>query len=446
MGARGSGRQTAGRLFKRPSGMWALRYVVNGRDIRVSLDTGDAKEAKRRAAGYLHPVQARTEVDRREAATKALQDAADALAQAESQAHRLPLSEVWTRLPYDHSAPGRGSRRALSTLNVEQNRIAWAKFATWATGRLGAAACMEDVTPETAMAYSQWLHDHERVTAGRHNKLLNVARVMYRRAGRPDPFAGVPRYSVRYESRRSLEIEELQRVCGSATGELRTLFAIMLYTGLRLGDAVTLEWSSLIHGRIIRRMAKTGKDVSLTMHPSLAAVLAEIPDACRRGPICPGLAADYRANSSNLSRTIRAHLERCGLTCVEDGPDRRRRVSRLGAHAFRHSFATICARNGVPEGAVQAWLGHWSAAVTRIYQHWGSRETDARILAALPAAPFSAPALPPAAPFSAPALPPAAPEPERAALHRLADAGSIEEVRAALAAAAERGRHESRGA
>jgi integrase len=425
MGGQNSGRRTVGRLFKRPSGVWALRYVVNGRDLRVSLDTKDAKEAKRRAAGYLHPVQAATEVERRQTVAKALQDAADAMAQAEAQANRLPLSEVWDRFPYDQTAPGRGSRRVLSTRNVQENRIAWAKFATWATGRLGAAACMEDVTPETALAYSQWLHDHEHVTAGRHNKLLNVARVMYRRTGRPDPFAAVPRYSVRYESRRSMEVEELQRVCGTATGELRTLFAIMLYTGLRLGDAVTLEWSNLTHGRIVRRMAKTGKDVSLTMHPSLAAVLAEIPDAGRHGPICPGLAADYRANASNLSRTIRAHLERCGLTCVEDGTGRRRRVSRLGAHAFRHSFATICARNGVPEGAVQAWLGHWSAAVTRIYQHWGSRETDARILAALPADALGAPA-----------LPPAAPEPEREALHRLADAGTIDAVRAALAAAA----------
>ncbi len=52
-------------------------------------------------------------------------------------------------------------------------------------------------------------------------------------------------------SHRELTIEELRQVCSAATGELRTLFAIGLYSGLRLADAVTLQWGEV---ELIRRL------------------------------------------------------------------------------------------------------------------------------------------------------------------------------------------------
>lgn len=75
----------------------------------------------------------------------------------------------------------------VSTRNVEENRLAWAKFVKWARGQLGEGAHLEDVTPELALAYSRHLREGEHVPAGRHNKLLTIARVMYRLAGRSDP-------------------------------------------------------------------------------------------------------------------------------------------------------------------------------------------------------------------------------------------------------------------
>jgi len=159
----------------------------------------------------------------------------------------------------------------------------------------------------------------------------------------------------------------------------------MLYTGLRVGDAVTLDWTSISHGRIIRRMAKTSRDVAFPIHSVLAAVLNEVPEGQRKGYVCPELAAEYLKDHTRISKRIRAHLEACELTCVEEGKDRQKQIPRLGAHAFRHAFITECARAGVPEGAIRDWVGHASVEITRIYAHWAGRESDQRILAALPA-------------------------------------------------------------
>ena len=250
MGTKSSGRRTVGKLFKRPSGIWALRYVVKGKDLRVSLDTTDAKEAKRKVQAYLHPVQAGTEVARRQAVAVALETAEERLATAEAVQNRLRLSEVWQAFPYDHSMPGRGPRRRLSVLTVELNRMTWAKFATWAQGQLGEGACIEDVSPALAEAFSRQMRESEHLTAGRHNAVISIVRAMFRTMDRPDPFVKIPRYAVRYESRRNIEVDELREICSTATGELRRLFALLVYTGLRMGDAATMEWSSLAHGRV----------------------------------------------------------------------------------------------------------------------------------------------------------------------------------------------------
>jgi len=98
------------------------------------------------------------------------------------------------------------------------------------------------------------------------------------------------------------------------------------------------------------------------------------------------------------------------------------RVSRVGAHAFRHAFITECARAGVPEGAIRDWVGHSSLQITRIYQHWAGKDSDARILAALPAAIMGVEALP--GPDDA----------VRQEIGKLLPAASGESLRAALAA------------
>ncbi len=378
------GRRTTGQLWQRGK-TWYVTYVHQGRKHTVSLETTSKTSARKKRDELLRPFSAATDADRRREALVALEEAREVARRADMEANRVPLEEVWTRFPYDHTAPGRGARRRLSPRNVIENRNGWQKFARWVKETHPGAVAMEDVTPDMALAWVRNLETVERLTGGRINKLVT------RLAARPEPFAGIQRQAVRHESRTFLDVEQLRKVCSSATGELRRLLAIMLYTGLRLGDAVTLEWSHIAAGRVSRVMAKTGKAVSFPLHRELAAVLDDVPAPDRRGAVCPTLAAEYRRCHTRTSARIRAHFQKCGVTVVEEVAGRQRRVSRRGAHAFRHSFVTLAARAGVPVGVVRQWVGHTSELVTRIYEHWGTEGQD-RILAALPSMGWAGPA------------------------------------------------------
>ena len=376
------GRRTTGQLWQRGK-TWYLTYIHQGQKRTQSLGTTSKAAAKRKREELLRPFSAGTEADQRREAAAALEAALDVARRADAEANRIPLAEVWERFPYDHTAPGRGPRRRLSLRNTEENRTGWQKFLRWVKEASPATGFMEEVTPDMAKAWVRGLETEERLTGGRINKLVTIVRNMYKLAGRASPFTAVERHAVIHESRVNLEVEDLLKVCSAAAGELQRLLAIMLYTGLRLGDSVTLDWSHFSGDRVSRITAKTSKRVSFPVHPELAAVLGQVPAADRRGPVCPELAAEYRRDHTRTSKRIRAHFQRCGVTVVEEVEGLKRRVSRRGAHAFRHSFVTLAARGGVPIGVVRQWVGHSSELVTRIYEHWGTEGQDL-VLAALP--------------------------------------------------------------
>ena len=56
-----------------------------------------------------------------------------------------------------------------------------------------------------------------------------------------NPWDGLPSVENETESRRELTTDELRVVCRMAEGDWRYWIAIGLYTGLRLGDVVTLQ-------------------------------------------------------------------------------------------------------------------------------------------------------------------------------------------------------------
>ena len=53
--------------------------------------------------------------------------------------------------------------------------------------------------------------------------------------------------------------------------------ALLLYTGQRRGDVLLMGWQHAKDGRIVLRQRKTGRPVSVPIHPELARALAEAP-------------------------------------------------------------------------------------------------------------------------------------------------------------------------
>jgi integrase len=327
----------------------------------------------------------------------------------------------------------------------------WERFADWWAEHCPDTPALRDVTEARAAEYARNLAAG--VAPGTFNKHRDLLALVFRVLAKPamiqsNPFAEVGRKTPMPRGRRELTVEELQRVCAEAKGELRTLLAIGTYTGLRLGDAATLNWSEvdLLRGRILRVPNKTArrhpdKPVEVPIHKTLAAVLGETPTKARRGDVLPETAATYRRAVPTVTNQIQAHFAACGVRTIVPGTgftadakgktihSGKRAVVEVGFHSLRHTFVSLCRAADAPLSVVEAIVGHSNPAMTRHYTHTG--EAAARLaIGALPSLAGEDASQPPALP---------APEPWRARVRELAEGltpANIEDTRHAMLALA----------
>jgi integrase len=439
------GRKTTGTVFKRGNNYY-VRYQLNGKraDRALRDDDGrpitdpdaaeDARKAMFSALVYKDKAKQRREMatalsTAEDEAKRAEETARERQAREQAERNKLAIADAWERFPYTVNTRGKTKRR-LSDRTIRDNASHWGTFATWAEEQ--GILAVEDITENHTAAFSLALRD--RMTGNRHNKIMFTCSVVCRLSGRPDPFANVDSYESDPVHRENLEPDEIRQVIEAAPGELSRLFVVATYTGFRLGDCATLQWAD-VHmdengGRIIRKTGKTKKMVRFPMHPGLRAELERTPASDRTGDVCPELADIYRRDSARLSKLTRQVFESCDLETQAKGKEGRAAIASVrGFHSFRHSFATECARGGIPLGLVQEWLGHSSPEITRIYENWKIDRDGGQILAALPS---MAKALPEPAECDGPAV---KIETERDRLRALADSLPVARVRELLAIA-----------
>ena len=390
------GRKISGFLFKR-EGIWWVRWQygkgLDGKPKRFFKSTKHTAKAEARkvADEYLAPFKALEERDTLAAIKDRLNGAEAAAQVAVDLANVIPLREVWKRHPYDRSQPRSKGKtiRELSPMNVEQNKRDWQQFLDWMEENHKDLTAMQEVTPEIAQEFSDYLFNAKGVTEGRHNKLVTTCNVMYRLAKVPSPFAEVTKYTIpkESESREPFAVKQVEALLTSATGEMRGLLALLYFTGLRAGDAVQLRHENRRDGKITVKTAKGQKTVDLLEHPLLTKILAEVCGDVRRGPLFPELAALYKRDRVGLIHRFNRLMDNAlgdDFSRTEERSGRGvKAIARFGMHSFRHSLATHCALAGVPIGIVQKWLGHASATVTKIYQHYSS-EDQKQVVAAIP--------------------------------------------------------------
>lgn len=377
-----------GTLFQRGS-IWYLEYHAKNADgqterFRESLGVTNKKDAVVEATKKTEILLLKDRGDRLENVLKErVASAREQAAQLESERNRIPLSEVWQRFPYDMAVRG-NVRRPLKPKVVIKHRQLWQAFVNWATTNRPQSKYIESITPADANAYSNYCHKIADCGSRGHNDRIKICRVVFELAGmKPNPFASVQKWSETNEGRDALELIDLQKIVTAATGELRLLIMIGLFTGLRLGDAVLLSWQDIKDGRVYKVTSKNSKPVSLGIAPALASELATLPrPANNKDFIMPELAALYTKEPQRLCKKIRRLFESVGIEVVEHVPGRAKGVSRRGFHSLRTSFVSICARAGVPTELISQWAGH-SPQVNAIYQKFGNKERDDRILGAL---------------------------------------------------------------
>ena len=380
-------------------------WIVDGKTFTRSTGTADKREAEKRLAEFVAPYRLKQQAGKDAAAAKTAAAAgldavtASALSAAASVKRAaagrllLPLSKAWKA--FDTSL----DREAVS---AEVNRIyksRWGVFMAWMEANRPGIVGLADVDKETAEEFMRGIKArYSTKTFNDYRVLLaQVWKILDEAAGLEgfNPWRKIKALKKETHSRRELTAEELMRVVAPLEGEMRVLFAIGIYTGLRLGDAVNLSWGAvdLVRGFIQwtpHKTAKHGTVVRIPLFPALASILAETPAKERRGLVLPGLAAEYNgtvetdADGNKIRKPghpqytaerVRKVFEAAGIETqgrtgrINPKTQTERKAVEVGFHSLRHTFVSLCANAGVPLHIVQAIVGHTNAAMTAHYFH-----------------------------------------------------------------------------
>ena len=300
------------------------------------------------------------------------------------QNSKLAINEAW-RTWLDSPM-----RRNPTPQTIKTYEIHWNKFKDW-TEKKG-VEFLHEATRTSAQDFCSELWKSG-LSPGSYNKYLRFLRSFFEtlrdRAGiSENPFDKIPCKSAEVESRRNLTIEELNSVCQTATGNMRYLFAVGLYVGCRLGDAVSMKWEYIDfeRGMIEFKPSKTKrkkKVVQIPLHPVLAKLLKELKDKSDSDYLFPDEHSAYQKHTSNLTRPIQKHFEACGIKTTEkpQNSHRRLKIVRIGFHSLRHSFVSLMAAQGVPGHVISDMAGHLIESTTGIYKHSDNKQNTAGIKA-----------------------------------------------------------------
>ena len=370
---------------------WRAVWSVDGKVFRRSTGENTIREAKKKLEEFTAPYRLKMEAGKDARAAKvadrvglaatatALKAGAKAK-RAEAGRLAMPLPKAW------EAFAGSLTRKPVSPATMRMYEGVWDAFLRWMRENRPAVVGVADVDADTAQEYMRAVRARwSPKTFNNHKTFLGMMWRVLDEEGAGleggNPWQKIKPLDLETHSRRELTVEELARIVGPLEGEMRVLFAIGIYTGLRLGDAVALDWGAvdLVRGFIQwtpHKTRKHGTVVRIPLFPALAAILAEIPARQRRGRILPQLAAEYSAHNQYTAERVRKVFADAGIDTQGDtgranpkNAQTTRKAVEVGFHSLRHTFVSLCANAGVPLHIVQAIVGHTNAAMTGHYFH-----------------------------------------------------------------------------
>jgi len=372
-----------GHLFKRGDNFY-VRWIVEGKAFSKALrdDDGNAIKAKREAeiarGKLMAPFVVADEKSALESIVGKLEGRKAELAKFEDErTPALTIDQAWAAFMSSTNRPDSGEE------TLYQYECQFRAFVDWIKEKYPEAVQLRQVSASVAEEYMGTLN-HGRFSPNTYNKHLNLLTLVFRVVKdkaklESNPWEGIQRKRLATHSRRELTIDELRKVCQSATGDLRILLAEGIYTGLRLGDCATLQWGEvdLTRAIITRIPNKTArrkpKPVIVPIHPVLLAMLAEIPEDKRGEFVLPEIAATYEKRIDLVTDLIQNHFKACGIKIYKRGTGTKdkRAVIEVGFHSLRHSFVSLCRASNAPLAVVESIVGHSNPAMTRHYTHVG---------------------------------------------------------------------------
>jgi integrase len=372
-----------GYLFNR-NGKFYVQWRINSKLFSKALrdDQGKAISSRREAieaqTKFMAPFTVADETKSLEFIVGQLEGRKTELAKLEEQANpATEIGKAWSEYLATPNRPDSGEA------TLRQYAFQFAAFARWMQEKHPQASALRDVTCAIAEEYAASL-DHGRFSAGTFNKHLNLLKLVFRvlkNKGRVtvNPWADIQRKRNVAQGRRELSIEELCNVCQSATGELRVLLGLGIYSGMRLGDCATLRWAEMDMARnIIRRIPnktarRNPKPVIVPIRPVLKEMLeTTAPEQCG-DYVLPEIAKLYPRRPDAVTNLVQRHIIACNIKTHKPGTGKsgKRAVVEVGFHSLRHTFVSLCRESNAPLAVVENIVGHSNPAMTRHYTRVG---------------------------------------------------------------------------
>jgi integrase len=210
-------------------------------------------------------------------------------------------------------------------------------------------------------------------------KIRAIALQIIRRA-RADGFAAhaidtasikLPRASRVAPERRSFTREQLEQIIAADGQPWASLWGVMGYGALRIGEALALTWSDIdLAARTLRVRGNVTRGGVAA--PKTAKSAATIPMLPRLEQILAAYRAQWRPNAADL-----LFASRNGTPLNADHVRDRKLAPLLarlgiapaGLHAFRHSVPAILAEIGLNIEAVRQFMRHTDIRMTARYMH-----------------------------------------------------------------------------
>ncbi|HEV7586447.1 MAG TPA: site-specific integrase, partial [Solirubrobacteraceae bacterium] len=171
------------------------------------------------------------------------------------------------------------------------------------------------------------------------------------------------------ETVKAMSTEELSTLLGLIPDRHRLLFRVLAATGLRISEAIALQWrhleldGSTPHVKVRRALVKGRMGPPKSRHGRrnvpLDAELVQALRTARRDSEWPG-DDDLVFPAGNGNALSQSNLRRDALTVARGEAN----LSWVGFHTFRHTCASMLFAQGRNAVQVQRWLGHHSPAFT----------------------------------------------------------------------------------
>lgn len=138
---------------------------------------------------------------------------------------------------------------------------------------------------------------------------------------------------------------------------VRDLFVIGCYTGLRFSDYSNLSRDNIIGGNLVVTTYKTGKVVTIPIHPAVQAIFDKY------NGVLPAGISNQKSNAylKEIGQLLPALREKVTTTITKGAikhTERKARWQMLSTHTARRSFATNAYKRNIPTMTIMAITGH----------------------------------------------------------------------------------------